>query len=50
MLTAAAGAIVNTASTPDRSGLQRPSITSRQHGVVGLTKTAVIEYARTASA
>jgi NAD(P)-dependent dehydrogenase (short-subunit alcohol dehydrogenase family) len=47
MLTQGGGAIVNTASVAGLSGLQSSSAyVASKHGVVGLTKTAALEYAK----
>ncbi|NOT57763.1 MAG: SDR family oxidoreductase [Deltaproteobacteria bacterium] len=48
MLKVGAGAIVNTASTAGLVGYPRGSAyVASKHGVVGLTKTAALEYAKT---
>jgi NAD(P)-dependent dehydrogenase (short-subunit alcohol dehydrogenase family) len=45
MLTQGGGAIVNTASIAGLVGGFGPAYTAAKHGVVGLTKTAALEYA-----
>lgn len=47
MLTQGGGAIVNTASDAGLIGLRRAgAYVASKHGVVGLTKTAALEYAK----